>query len=239
MKSYDDQSYTTQNKKYAFTSIYNDRNLGGNVILSNTSVTNNQLNFSVQINRNEHKSHTKGVRSWPTAILCGVRDLDDRYLINEKMVIDRRIVLCSTKKSESRRSSYRWRDYRISPKFASGSERELSANWIATQQFSMSAYVARKTRFATLKERYSYKMGQGLEPRSATRESHTYRYFAPIRSVKKLVVQQFNVLYSSARCHSIRRWHRGKSDSDTEMPEKPASVDLMWVCTIWFWKIWI
>lgn len=84
MKSYDDQSYTTQSKKYAFTSIYNDRNLGGNVIISNTSITNNQLNFLHQINRNEHKSNNEGSPQLTNSDFLWSAGLDDRYLINEK-----------------------------------------------------------------------------------------------------------------------------------------------------------
>jgi len=84
MKSYDDQSYTTQSKKYAFTSIYNDRNLGGNVIISNTSITNNQLNFLHQINRNEHKSNNEGSPQLTNSDFLWSAGLDDWYLINEK-----------------------------------------------------------------------------------------------------------------------------------------------------------
>lgn len=181
MKSYDDQSYTTQNKKYAFTSIYNDRNLGGNVILSNTSVTNNQLNFSVQINRNEHKSHNEGSPQLTNSDFVWSAGLDDRYLINEKWSLTGGL---SYARQKSLKAEDQVTDEGIT-EFPQNSHQavnaQLSANWIATQQFSMSAYVAQKTRFATLKERYSYKMGQGLpnpdlQPEKATHIDISLQY---------------------------------------------------------------
>ena len=181
MKSYDDQSYTTQNKKYAFTSIYNDRNLGGNVILSNTSVTNNQLNFSVQINRNEHKSHNEGNPQLTNSDFVWSAGLDDRCLINEKWSLTGGL---SYARQKSLKEEDQVTDEGIT-EFPQNSHQavnaQLSANWIATQQFSMSAYVARKTRFATLKERYSYKMGQGLpnpdlQPEKATHIDISLQY---------------------------------------------------------------
>lgn len=181
MKSYDDQSYTTQNKKYAFTSIYNDRNLGGNVIISNTSLTNNQLNFSVQINRNEHKSHNEGSPQLTNSDFVWSAGLDDRYLINEKWSLTGGL---SYARQKSLKEEDQVTDERIT-EFPQNSHQavnaQLSANWIANEQFSMSAYVAQKTRFATLKERYSYKMGEGLpnpglQPEKATHIDISLQY---------------------------------------------------------------
>ncbi len=162
MESYDDQLYTTQNKKYAFTSIYNDRNVGGNVILSNTSIADNRLNFSIQLNRNEHKSHNEGSPQLTNSDFVWSIGLDDRYTINEKWALTGGL-------SYNRQKSLKAEDQVTdegTTTFPENSHQavnaQLSANWTAAENFSMSAYVARKTRFATLKERYSYKMGQGL-----------------------------------------------------------------------------
>ena len=107
MESFDDQSYTTQDKKYAFTSIYNDRNVGGNVILSNTSIADNRLDFSIQMNRNEHKSHNEGVPQLDQQRFRVEHRVGRSVHDNRKMGFNRRVIFQSAKKSESRGSGYR------------------------------------------------------------------------------------------------------------------------------------
>lgn len=201
MESYDDQSYTTQNKKYAFTSIYNDRNVGGNVILSNTSIADNQLNFSIQMNRNEHKSHNEGSPQLTNSDFVWSIGLDDRYIINKKWSLIGGL-------SYNRQKSLKAEDQVTNEgttAFPENSHQavntQLSANWTAADNFSMSAYVARKTRFATLKERYSYKMGQGLpnpdlQPEKATHFDVSFQY----EILKNLV---FNGSVYSIRLHDV------------------------------------
>ena len=201
MESYDDQSYTTQNKKYAFTSIYNDRNVGGNVILSNTSIADNQLNFSIQMNRNEHKSHNEGSPQLTNSDFVWSIGLDDRYTINKKWSLTGGL-------SYNRQKSLKAEDQVTNEgttTFPENSHQavntQLSANRTATDNFSMSAYVARKTRFATLKERYSYKMGQGLpnpdlQPEKATHFDVSFQY----EILKNLA---FNGSVYSIRLHDV------------------------------------
>ncbi len=201
MESYDDQLYTTQNKKYAFTSIYNDRNVGGNVILSNTSIADNRLNFSIQLNRNEHKSHNEGSPQLTNSDFVWSIGLDDRYTINKKWSLTGGL-------SYNRQKSLKAEDQVTNEgttTFPENSHQavntQLSANRTATDNFSMSAYVARKTRFATLKERYSYKMGQGLpnpdlQPEKATHFDVSFQY----EILKNLA---FNGSVYSIRLHDV------------------------------------
>jgi len=181
MKSYDDQSYTTQSKKYAFTSIYNDRNLGGNVIISNTSITNNQLNFLHQINRNEHKSNNEGSPQLTNSDFLWSAGLDDRYLINEKWSLTGGLSYARQKnlKEEDQVTDESIAEFNKNSHQAVNAQ--LSASWMANEQFSMLAYVAQKTRFATRNERYSYKMGEGLpnpdlQPEKATHIDVSLQY---------------------------------------------------------------
>lgn len=181
MESYDDQLYTTQNKKYAFTSIYNDRNFGGNAILSNTSIANNRLDFSIQMNWSEHKSHNEGSPESTNSDFVWSAGLDDRYAITEKWVLTGGLSFSKLKslKAEDQVTDEETTEFPKNDHRAVNAQ--LLANWTPANNFSMSAYVAQKTRFATLKERYSYKMGQGLpnpdlQPEKATHFDVSFQY---------------------------------------------------------------
>ena len=85
----------------------------------------------------------------------------------------------------------------------------------ATRQISFS--IARKTRFATMKDRYSYKLGTaipnpGLIPENAINYDFAYR-----EMVGTIGSYKVSTFYNDLeRCHSASEQRAGKSQSDAE-----------------------
>lgn len=181
MKSFDDQTYTSQTKKYAFTSIYNDRNFGGNIILSNTSIANNQLNYSIQLNRNEHKSHNIGSPDITNSDLTFSTGVDDKYNINKNIDLTAGLSYNYLKSLEAEDQITKTDTTYFPKNNHHAINAQIAMNWMPIRKLTISAFIAHKTRFATLKERYSYKMGQGLpnpnlQPEKATHFDVSFQY---------------------------------------------------------------
>lgn len=139
------------------------------------------MNFLHQINRNEHKSNNEGSPQLTNSDFLWSAGLDDWYLINEKWSLTGGLSYARQKnlKEEDQVTDKGIAEFNKNSHQAVNAQ--LSASWMANEQFSMLAYVAQKTRFATRNERYSYKMGEGLpnpylQPEKATHIDVSLQY---------------------------------------------------------------
>ncbi|PTQ95668.1 iron complex outermembrane receptor protein [Mucilaginibacter yixingensis] len=161
--SYDDVTYTTISKPYAFQSIYNDYTLGASLVFENTSIKKN--NFSIAAHYKEDVHHEHNI-SQPT-----LRDADNNYTVGAEDTYHLTPALkVNAGVSFMRRSNDGAQSYNSSTKTVfdqpSGSNNAWNLQGLvqydldATNAISFS--VARKTRFATIKDRYSYKLGTAI-----------------------------------------------------------------------------
>jgi iron complex outermembrane receptor protein len=161
LASYDDASYSTQTRPYAFTSIYDDYTLGSSIAFENTSFKNNSFSVAGHFKQDVHREHNVGepVR----------RDADNNFTIGAE---DTYHVTPALKANVG--VSYMNRRSIDAQQYTNNAITELPANsnnaWNlqgllqydidSTNAISFS--IARKTRFATIKDRYSYRFGTAI-----------------------------------------------------------------------------
>ncbi|TCD47209.1 TonB-dependent receptor [Chlorobium sp. N1] len=157
LKSYDDATYTAQTKKYAFTSIYDDKTFGGSVEFGTDIGGGNTLKVAVHDKYDMHRSYNVGdpatemadntfslatENSWKAAgnltVVAGVRQ-------------DFRTTL-KAEDSEHNNASFELDDNQAT-------NCQLALVGKIDERQKLTAYVSRSTRFPTLKDRYSYKLG--------------------------------------------------------------------------------
>jgi iron complex outermembrane recepter protein len=160
---YDDDTYTTQTKKSAFKSWYNDDTYGGSVEIGTTLLGRNDLKAAFHYKRDRHKEHDEGEPK---------RTFRDEYY----SVAVEDTVTITEKLSARVGASYDWQkaleaqDYDsdtdtisdFPTKDASSFNPQAGLFYGFSDTHSAYLTVARKSRFATLKDRYSYRFGTTL-----------------------------------------------------------------------------
>ena len=160
---YDDDTYTTQTKKSAFKSWYNDDTYGGSVEMGTTLLGRNDLKAAFHYKRDRHKEHDEGEPK---------RTFRDEYY---SLAVEDTVAI--TEKLSARvGASYDWQkaleaeDYDsdtdtisdFPTKDASAFNPQAGLFYDFSDANSAYLTVARKSRFATLKDRYSYRFGTTL-----------------------------------------------------------------------------
>ncbi|MVT12410.1 TonB-dependent receptor plug domain-containing protein [Chitinophaga tropicalis] len=164
LNSYDDGTFTTITRPYAFKSYYDDYTFGGIVEYGHSAFSGrDNYSVTVQYKQDVHREHNEGE---PT------RTMSDRTLTAgfENHLIIAPELLLLTGFSYNNRSSIKAENYNSTTKAISPYP-DNSNNAFNVQgrlQYSLNstsvlnASVARKTRFATTKDRYSYRMGTAI-----------------------------------------------------------------------------
>ncbi|WP_276481068.1 TonB-dependent receptor plug domain-containing protein [Paraflavitalea pollutisoli] len=177
LNSYDDATYTKISRPYAFKSFYNDYTLGAIAEYGHSLwQQRDQLRATVQFKQDVHREHNEGEPE---------RTMSDNTLTlgveNEFKITPQLLLLTGI--SYNNRNSLKAQDYNSTTKVVAdypsnnndavniqgGLEYRLGSNNVLT------ASVARKTRFATTKDRYSYRMGAAIPNPDLTAE-YTLNY---------------------------------------------------------------
>lgn len=162
LNSYDDASYTSITKPYAFKSFYNDYSFGG-IVEYGRSITRDNIKATIQYKQDIHRENNEGEP---------VRNMTDRTITagleNEFLITPTLSFL--TGLSFNNRSSIEAQNYNSSTKqitdFPSNQNNAFNIQGglvyqiTPTQRINFS--VAKKTRFATIKDRYSYRLGTAI-----------------------------------------------------------------------------
>jgi len=163
VKAYDNATYSSQTSKSAFTSIYDDDTWGMMLEAGTRYVTRHRLTFASHYKHDIHREHNIGeplryVRD--ATISAGI---EDAYQLFQDFTVIAGI-------SYDLRRSLQAQDYNSKTKVMSDFPKDDAHAWNAqlggiydfssNRQFSFS--IARKTRFATMKDRYSYKLGTAI-----------------------------------------------------------------------------
>ncbi|GAA4324421.1 TonB-dependent receptor [Mucilaginibacter gynuensis] len=159
--SYDDVTYTTISKPYAFKSIYDDYTLGSSVIFENTDIRNNSFSIVGQYKQDVHREHNVGEPTRRNADNNFYIGAEDTYQLTQALKVNVGV-------------NYNDRRSTAAQQFVSNAIAELPANsnsawnvqgliqYDLNSSNALSFSVARKTRFATIKDRYSYRMGTAI-----------------------------------------------------------------------------
>jgi iron complex outermembrane receptor protein len=164
LNSYDDVHYTTISRPYAFKSIYDDYTVGG-ILEYGASLWKDKdvIKATAQWKQDVHREHNEGEP---------VRTMSDNTytagIENELKLPDRFTLL--TGLSFNNRHSIKAQDYNSTTKqisnFPSNDNNAFNIQggliYQPDDNSSTSFSVARKTRFATTKDRYSYRLGTAI-----------------------------------------------------------------------------
>ena len=163
LDSYDDNTYSTQTKSSAFTSIYDDYSLGGAVELAVSSIDRNALKLAVNEKYDLHSEHNVGDPKVEMADNTFTVALEDTYTLSDKFAVNAGIGYFSRnsiKAEEYNSTSDTITDFADNDDGTFNYQASLYFTPSKDQKISLAA--SRKSRFATMKDRYSYKMGKAI-----------------------------------------------------------------------------
>lgn len=184
LRSFDDETFTKQTKKYAFSSFYRDYSYGAGFDLGGDLTTKDSLKFSTIAKYDVHRAHNNNDPVEVDKDRTYSFGLENAYRFTEQTKL-------LTGVSYDYRQSNRAEQYEknckktgkknticpfdIGNKQALNYQIKLTHNFDKNDEFSLS--FAKKTRFATMKERYSRRFGK-TEPNPFLKPETAYHYEA-------------------------------------------------------------
>lgn len=174
--SYDDGTYTSMTRPYTFQSYYDDYTYGGIAEYNSTWIPKNKLNLAIQYKHDVHRENdlNEPQRNFEDYTISV--SLEDTYTMNTRLTIFPGI-------SYNIRNSVQAQDFNADTQeiidFPSNRNDAFNAQLGAFYQVSthhdLKFTLSHKTRFATIKDRYSYRMGQAIpNPDLASERSINY-----------------------------------------------------------------
>ena len=162
LDSYDDFTYSTQQGKQGWTSIYNDYALGGNANLIWYTATNNDLKFGVNYKYDVHRSHNVGE---PVAHISeGIYS----FVAEDEAHLTRQLSLTASV-GWFGRQGYKVEEYNSKTGISDlPNSHDSNINALAALDYHPSANqrlrftIGRSSLFARMKDRYSYKLGKAI-----------------------------------------------------------------------------
>ena len=166
LRSYDSSDYSTQIKKSSFTSIYFDDSFGGSAEYHMDIAGKHNIKAAIHYKYDHHQEHN----TWP--VIEAVRHMRDQFVsagVEENYSPSRNVLIIGG-------ISYNFRDNIQADNYYSAN-RDAALNAQAGLEYHITKNqdvrfsLARKTRFATMKDRYSYRLGRSLPNPSLRSES--------------------------------------------------------------------
>ncbi len=161
--SYDNATYTMISKPYAFKSIYDDYSLGANATYTNTSFKGNTLSIVLQFKEDVHREHNAGEPVRKMADNNAYLAAEDNYRLTSHLnfMTGAGIMLRNSLSAEGYNSTtHKIFNYDDNNNTAWNLQGGLV--YIFSRDRVLDFSVARKTRFATMKDRYSFRMGTAI-----------------------------------------------------------------------------
>ena len=163
LSSYDDNSYITQSRRYAFNSYYDDFSIGINGAYNYSGFRNNHLKVFLQVKDDHHSEYNEGEPARDFRDLTYSTAIENSYRFNGKLRLLGSI-------SYARREGILAEDYHPDDSSivsfpgsnAAGFSYQAATVFkpISGQELRVGIYD--RIRFSTMKERYSYRIGFGI-----------------------------------------------------------------------------
>ncbi len=191
LKSFDNDSYSTQNKNYSFTSYHNDYSYGSNIEIGTELIKNNVVKIAGHYKYDLHRENNEGepIRHFAdNTFSFGVEDI---FSLGNQLKLIPGL-------SYNLRNSIQAEDYNSSSEVISmypenknsATNIQLAAFYQFTNHLDLSFTVAHKTRFATMKDRYSYKLGIAIpNPDLKSERALNYEWASKIKINDKFIVE--------------------------------------------------
>jgi len=207
LRSYDDNTYTTQESRSSFTSIYDDSSIGGSIIFSIKPGKKNELKAAAHVLNDHHRERNthpeeQSLRHFrDVTVSVGVED----YLkISETFSAD--IGLSYQIKNNLQADNYNETSDSI---YAFPSHKDEAVNlrmgfhYLITTEHQLHANLSRKTRFPTMKDRYSYRLGRSI-PNPELRSEASWNMDLGYNFIPGTVFQFKTALFYSRLQHAIQ-----------------------------------
>ena len=164
LKAYDDESFSSQERNYAFNSFYDDYSLGGSMRFTNNSLNRNEIALALLYKYDSHYESTGNDQDPVTEISDNnvTLALEDEFRLNDLLSLTGGV-------------SYSLRDNHTAKEFFednSGDVQNFPSGTDHTLNYRLGLFFSlknnqdiwltssRNSRFATMKERYSYRLGR-------------------------------------------------------------------------------
>lgn len=166
LRSYDDSTYTTQNLRSSFTSIYDDNTFGASLEYQISLNEKHVLQAAGYYKYDQHKEYNvhptietpRNMIDFITSI-----GLEDKYKINEKFDLEAGLsyqYLANIRADDYNAPNDSLYSFPDNSKGGINARLQLEYSINPTQTLQLGA--ARKVRFATMKNRYSYRYGRSI-----------------------------------------------------------------------------
>ncbi len=163
LSSFDDKTYSTQNKPSSFNSYYDDYTLGGNVELTDNWNPDNQLKLSLHLKNDNHSEHNDNEPVRHFADNNFSLGLENIYNPGKGLTFIPGISYNYRKSLEA--EDYDSKTGTVSD-YPDNSNDHVNAQLASYYQYSENLgfgfNVAYRNRFATMKDRYSYRLGVAI-----------------------------------------------------------------------------
>ncbi len=175
LRSYDDSTFSSQNRRSSFTSIYDDETVGATVLISMNPGKRHQVKTAFHAIHDHHREHNIYPKEEPVrnfkdfTISLG---MEDQITLTEKLHLTAGLGIHM--KNNLQADNYDAQSDSIS---AFPGHRNRSINLLFGLQYDpfenhhLSVNLSRKNRFPTMKDRYSYRLGQSIPNPDLTSEA--------------------------------------------------------------------
>ncbi len=160
--SYDDATYTTISKKYAFRSWYDDYTDGGSLEIGSSLIPDNLVKLALHYKRDVHREQNEGQPELTFKDQMFSVGLEDTYNFTKSLYAITGISydFLDTLAAEEISKSGKVVDFPMED--TSGLNPQLGLFYAPRKTDTLHAAVARKTRLPSIKDKYSYKLGTAI-----------------------------------------------------------------------------
>lgn len=161
--SYDDDTYTRQTRPFAFRSVYDDNTWGASVELASQLSEDNLLKTSLQWKDDTHREQDVGApwsenrdQTWSFAV-------ENTRALTDNLQLSAGVAYNARESREANRwdtASRRYLEFPLGKN--DGVSAQAGLSWAVSDTTTVHGSIARKNRFATVKDRYSFRMGTAI-----------------------------------------------------------------------------
>jgi len=216
LQSFDDDTYSSQTRPYAFTSIYDDYTLGGSLEWGIDTLENHFIKLAAHYKKDVHREFE------PESPEITLSDYTASLGVEDVISLAERIAL-TLGLNWNTRGSIR-ADQLINGDLGSFPNNEsqaingqLNLNYrLLSDKGSLFALAARKTRFATLKDRYSFRLGVAIpNPELLPEHAWNFELGASYNIARNFVIRP--VIFYSALDDVIQLVNNVAYDLDSDL----------------------
>jgi len=207
LRSYDDSTYTTQDRRSSFTSIYDDTSIGGSLIFSMKTGKKNELKAAAHVLNDHHREkNTHPVNQSPrhfrdVTVSVGVEDylkISESFNADFGLSYQIKNNLQADNYNETSDSIYAYPGHNDD-----AVNLRIGLQYLITSKHQLHANLSRKTRFPTMKDRYSYRLGRSI-PNPELRSEASWNLDLGYNFIPGSVFQFKTALFYSRLQHTIQ-----------------------------------